>query len=50
MGSEQAVRHISNAKQAHSVENKVEHIIQALDALAYAMRELESKVRNMAAS
>jgi len=47
MGSEQAQHHIYNARQARSIEDKLDHICDALDTLVYAMRELETKVRTL---
>lgn len=50
MGSEQADSHIRRARDASSLENKMQHVCDALDALTYALREVESAVRTLKGS
>ncbi len=47
MSSEKIPWHVTNARTAASIEDKLEHILKALEAAAYAMRELESKVNSI---
>ena len=47
MSVEQIPWHVTQARTAESIESKLEHILKALDATAYAMRELESKVNSL---
>lgn len=48
MHSEQARHHIQNARsEAASTGEKLEHILNALEALAQGLHELENKVKTV---